>query len=161
MAMRFTKIKFDGAKMRIEYEVERADGNEPDEYTVLSVDRPMASFDAALQALAADVVAVCELPADSLDKFTVRGVSISHTNDIMGACVTALKALKTANSPLVVNTPHLPSAPYSDNPDEPVMADEMRRRLSILMDETQRYLDGERAQASLFAAEPEAVAVAV
>jgi hypothetical protein len=146
---RFTKIKYDGAKVRIEYEVER-EGKEPDEYSLFSADAPSTSFQAALGALREDVIAICELPADQMDKLHIRGVSISHTNGIMGACITALKTVQTANAPLVLNSPHLPSAPYSDNP-EPVLPPETCERLRALMAEAQKYIDGERAQGNLFA----------
>lgn len=145
---RFTKIKYDGLKVRIEYEVER-EGSEPDEYSLFSADAPATSFQAALTALREDVIAICELPAEQIDKLHIRGVSLSHTNGILGACITALKSVETANAPLVLNTPHLPSAPYSDNP-EPVLSPETRERLVLLMAEAQKYVDGERAQANLF-----------
>ena len=147
---RFSKIKYDGAKVRIEYEVDRENGNDPDEYSLFSADAPATSFHAALRALREDVIAICELPADQADKLSIRGVSLSNTNGIMGACITALKAVTTANAPLVLNTPHLPSAPYSDNP-EPVLATETVERLNVLMAEAQKYIDGERAQGDLFA----------
>jgi hypothetical protein len=150
METRFTKIKYDGSKVRIEYEVTREPGKDPDEYTVFSADAPMPSFIDAMNALAQDVIAVCELPADQIDKLKIRGVSLTHTNDILDACITALKVVKTANAPLVLNTPHLPAEGYSDNPDEPVMPSWMGARLEAVSDEAQRYIDGERAQASLF-----------
>lgn len=146
---RFTKIKYDGAKVRIEYEVER-EGKEPDEYSLFSGDAPTTAFQAALGELRQDVIAICELPLEQIDKLHIRCVSVSHTNGIMGACITALKSVQTANAPLVLNTPHLPSAPYSDNP-EPLLPAETCERIRALMAEAQKYIDGERAQGDLFA----------
>lgn len=157
--MRFTKIKYDGAKVRIEYEVPRDDGRDATAYALVCVDSPLASFTDALLALREDVIGICELPPESADKLDVRGVSLTHTNDILGACITALKKLKASDAPLVLNTPHLPEEPYGDSPSL-TMTKEMALRISILCDEASRYVDGERAQPSLFAeAEPVTVSV--
>ncbi len=144
----FTKIKYDGSKMRIEYEVERGD-SDPDEFALLSTDKPEPEFDSTLQALTQDVLAICELPAGDADKIKVRGVSLTYTNGIMGACITALKTLETANAPLVLNTPHLPSEPYSEG-DALTLDPATVGRLSALVDRANRYVDGHRAQQSLF-----------
>jgi hypothetical protein len=150
MKTRFTKIKYDGTKVRIEYTVEREKGKAPDEYALVSCDSPLPSFSEAIGALTDDVLAICELPEEQRHKIKVRGVSLTHTNDVLGACVTALKAVRAANAPLVLNTPHLPQTGYSDNADEPVMPDGMAERIAAVCAEAQRYVDGERSQASLF-----------
>lgn len=152
MSKDFTKIKFDGSKVRIEYEVERKDGGDADEYAMHSADKPLPDFDLALQALAVDVVTICELMPSDVQVLTVRGVTLTHTNGILGACITALKTLKSSNAPLVINTPHLPMEPYSDGDEmAPTMPSGMATRLAAVEAEAQRYLEGQRAQASLFA----------
>lgn len=159
--MDFTKIKFDGSKVRIEYQVERKDGGDADEYAMHSADKPLPEFDSALQALASDVVTICELVSSDVERLKVRGVTLTHTNGILGACITALKTLKSSNAPLVINTPHLPMEPYSDGDDQaPTMPSGMAERLAALEVQADRYLAGERAQASLFEAkEPVTVEV--
>lgn len=52
---RFTKIKFDGSKVRLEYQITKKDGT-PDEYVISSSDQPDRAFPTALAALAADVL---------------------------------------------------------------------------------------------------------
>ncbi len=42
MNTRFTKIKFDGQKVRVEYEVLKDGSSDPDEYSVFSADQPKA-----------------------------------------------------------------------------------------------------------------------
>lgn len=148
---RFTKIKFDGSRVSLFYEVSRKDGD-PDEFTLCCADRPAPEFDQALQALRSDVVGICELPEADQNKITVRGVTLTWAHDIRGACITALKSLKTANAPLVINTPHLPSEDYGEG-DGPVLAPATCARLDALLVQTERYLSGERAQASLFTAQ--------
>lgn len=146
--LRICKVKDDGDKVRIEYQRERADKQGYDDYSMSSVDRPTVAFTQALSALSADVVQICELPESDADKLTIRGVSVTWTSDIMGACITALKRLNTANSPLVINTPHLPSEDYGDN-DGPVLREETALRLHRLLLEAEGYIDGDRAQPSL------------
>jgi hypothetical protein len=149
---RFTKIKFDGSKMRLEYEQPRKDGD-PDEFTLLCADAPAPEFTEAFAALAQDVIAICELPSDQLSKIKVRGVTLTYSNDIMGACITALKTLKSANAPLVINTPHLPAEAYGgDDTASPTLDTATCDRLRSVCEQAARYLNGERAQASLFVA---------
>jgi hypothetical protein len=146
--IRITKIKYDEKKVRLEYERAREEGD-PDEFVLGCGDRPSRAFRDALQALAQDVNAICEF--DPPQALTVRGVSLSWTNDIMGACVTALKTLTTTNSPLVLTTPHLPSEPYGEGAGGPVMTRPMIHRLEQLIDEARRYvLGGAREQGKLF-----------
>jgi len=151
--IRITKIKYDGKKVRLEYQRIRADDADPDEFSLQASDRPARSFAEALEALAQDVVTIAELAPTDRPKITVRGVTITWTNDILGAVITALKALQTANAPLVLNTPHLPSEPYSEDGGGPLLAEATLERLQAMMHEAERYLDGERAdQGALFAA---------
>lgn len=147
---RVTKVKYDGQKVRIEYQVKRADGGDPDEFTLNSCDRPDRSLVDAMNALTTDVLTICELHDDPL-LYTIRGVTLTYTNDILGACITSLKALKTTQSPLVINTPHLPEESYSDDASAPVMHAGMADRLDALRNAAERYIDGERAQGQLFA----------
>jgi hypothetical protein len=150
--MRITKVKYDGKKVRVEYE--RGSLTDPDEFLVSCKDEPSVEFKDALQALQPDVNELCEFPIDQA--LSIRSVSYSHTNGIMGACVTALRSLKKANSPLVINTPHLPSEPYSDNADELTLDPNMTERLIHLANLAEMYVGGDaRAQASLLDAPAE------
>lgn len=145
--LRITKIKYDGKKVRIEYERGRPEG-EPDEFVLGCFDRPSRAFTDALQALGRDVNEICEF--DPPQTITVRSVSFSWTNDVMGACITGQKSLKTANSPLVITTPHLPSQPYSETGGEPLLDPDCIVRLKQLIEEGCRYiLGGSREQPNL------------
>lgn len=148
---RFTKIKFDGSKVRIEYEVTRGPGD-PDAFSVQCADMPAPEFSAALADLAQDVATICELGADSLPTLRVRGVTFTWSSGVMGACITALKTLKSANAPLVLNTPHLPEEAYGGDDASPTLDTATCRRLRALMAEAERYLNGDRAQGSLLVA---------
>lgn len=147
-----SKIKFDGTRVEIKYTVGRG-GGEPDEYELKCRDLPHPDFKVAFEALRPFVAEICEMDEDYLEKSEVRGVSISNTNGVMGACITVLKTLKTATSPLVINTPHLPSEPYNEeqNPETAkLLPKECVEAIQDLIDEAGLYVDGKRAQGSLF-----------
>lgn len=147
-----TKVKWDGSRVRIEYQKERTDGLS-DDYTLNCADRPSPAFLNAMNALADDVVEICELGIDDAKKLTVRGVTFTHTSDVFGAVITAMKKLKTANAPLVINTPHLTEEPYGEgDTSTPLLETETVDRLHMLALEAENYINGERAQGSLIVA---------
>ncbi len=146
--VRITKVKWDGKKVRIEYERLRDEGD-PDEFVIACGDEPSRAFKDALTALRLDLNTICQF--DPPIVVTIRGVSFSWTDEIMGACITALKQLTTANSPLVLTTPHVPERPYGETGGGPTMPAGMAARLETVIDEARRYiLGGAREQARLF-----------
>lgn len=144
---RISKIKYDGSKVRIEYEAERKD-KRFDEQVIASFDTPLPEFNQSLQALTEDVCTICELPSDYAGQMRISSVSISWTNDILGAVITGQRRVKTANSPVILNTPHLPCSDYGGG-DGPTLPEETLTRLERLITECERYILGERAQQDL------------
>ena len=147
---RVSKIKWNGSKVTIHYERAREAG-EPDEFSVACSERPLPSFVMALQALAVDVLTICELPANQELNLTVKGVSLSNALGVLGAVITATKALETSNAPLILNTPHLPVEAYSGdaNDTNPTLSHVTVERINALCVEALRYVDGEREQPRL------------
>jgi len=145
---RFTKIKFDGAKVRLEYQVVRPSGGDPDEYTLQCADLPLSEFTTALRALVDDVCVICEFPSSEASKVKVLGCSLTYTDGILGAVVTATKDLMISPAPLILNTPHLPEKPYSEG--GAMLPANTVRRVRALCVEAERYLNGDRQQGSLF-----------
>lgn len=149
----FDKIKFDGVRVTIKYHEGAADDPQ-NETTYTSKDAPTPEFREALQALRADVIDICELPMQ-LYALDVRSVSFSHANDILGATITALYSLSKSNAPLVINTPHKSAEPYSEGGDSSQCLDPHAvARLKRLIDRAEKYLQGARAQGTLFDAPP-------
>lgn len=160
--IRFKKIKVDKTgKVILNYdEIIRDD--HVNEYTMKCADKPRPQFQKALNGLRRHVAEICELNIppnlahpNEVANIEVRGVSLSWTDDIMGVVITALKTLRNSNSPLVLNTPHLPEEPYSEGGDESMcLTSECVDAIRNLIDEAHRYLEGDRQQLDLFI-EPE------
>ena len=152
-AIRFNKIKVDGkTRICLDYDELVGDGK-TNEYSMKCVDRARPEFYDLLQALRRHVAQICELPTKPSDiaRMEVRGISLSWTNDIMGVVITALKELKRSNSPLVINTPHMPVEPYSDDGDPTKCLDRhCVEGVENLISEARRYLEGDRAQIDIF-----------
>ena len=139
--MRFKKVRWDQKAVTLIWTTES--GTETHEHDLTSKQAPHGDLDDALQALAGDVVNVCEMDLD-LDTLRVQSVSLSFSEKtgVRGAVVTALKPVKIASSPVVLNTPHLTES--GDN-DKGVMPPSMWRRVLTIEDEARAYLDGKRA----------------
>ncbi|EMJ55946.1 hypothetical protein [Leptospira interrogans] len=157
------KPKKDGSpgKIFISYEVEVGD-EEPDEYTVSTSDLALPSFYEALADLRQDVNEICELDLDEdrVESYIhVRSISFSHPKNTTGATITALRELRNAYAPLVLNTPHkffsMPGGEESGEDEKQLLSEDTVQRLQKLQQEAIRFICGERAQPSLFP--PEAV----
>lgn len=157
---RFKKIKITSDdKLHIEYEKQNDLGTY-DEYAMKSSEEALPSMYHAFDNLIPHVVEICELPdGDNLQHvYTIKGVSFSYGGDdeVMGATITATRALKNTNAPLVLNTPHKPQYAYADGADDSnCLTSECVEDLLLLCDEAQKFLDGKRAQTSLFDEQPE------
>lgn len=149
-----TKIAWDGERVKVRFEVPRGEG--VDEFEMSCVDAPAPGLQKALCQLVGHVQEILELPADYCANLEIRGVSFSYGGEgrVMGATITALKELTTANAPLVLNTPHLASAPYNADEDPgaggPLLSDEAVEDLMQLQAEVLGYVDGQRMQGDLF-----------
>ena len=123
-----------------------------DEYSLSCEDAPAPSFDKKLQALAPDLLEICELPGSCGKGLRIQGVKFSYSgeNDVMGATITGIRKLQKSNGVLVLNTPHKPSAtPQGRHEGANVLAFPCVQRLEALIVEAKQYLRGERAQGEL------------
>jgi hypothetical protein len=148
--MKFTKIKYDGSQVSLHYvtEIKNDSGKTVAEITseFKSREKPLPEFIEAIDSLRYEVQEILSdiLKENVCDKADIRGVSLSWTNDIMGCVITALIPIQTANSPVVVNTPHLPSTDYNPNGDGPTLPFTCTAKLEILLVEAEKYFNGER-----------------
>ena len=155
MPRRFKKIKFDGVNVFIQYE----DGdNFQNEYTLKCDEKPRPEMEQAFKELAYEALLLCELPEDYLGRLEVRSVSLNYggKEETMGATISARMNLNYSNAPLNLNTPNKPVEPYSEGNYDDEMLQKMCLRpecvdkLETLIDEANYYVDGNRAQGSLF-----------
>ena len=146
--MYIKKVKLVKDKIYIEWGIENTEG-EPDEYSLKLATPALESFYDAMRNLLPHWQGLLELPASYAETAKITGVSFSWTNEIMGAVITASKTLSTADSPVALNTPHLPEAPYSDSGSNPILPKSTTEALDILHREAERYVEGERSQLAM------------
>lgn len=160
--MRIRKVKI--TKYNQIHMVYDAGPGNGDEYQFTCRDKARPEFYSALEAMAEHVIDMCELPDNYLDKITVRGVSYSWggENETMGATITAAMELEKSYQALNLVTPHKASAMYNpETPDDEkqLLTGDCIDALEHLMAECLLYIEGERAQGSLFPVEDAAVEV--
>lgn len=154
--MRFQKIKYSKGKVKIEYELLNKGKKDWDQFSLACLDEPKPEFQIALRALSKDVIEMCELPENYLKRIMVTGVSFSYGGEaeILGATIISQMTLNRSNVNLNLNTPHKPSEPYSEEGDATqCLSQDCVDRLASLELEAEEYINGNRAQGELFAAE--------
>lgn len=145
MNIRITKIKYDGGTVEIHYDILSEQGNGDDIKTILkSTDKPKEGFLKKLSALAKHVEKICQLPEGYCSFADIRGVSFNYSHEIMGAVITALIKVETANSPVCINTPFLPSEQYNEGGEAPILPYECVVDLEYLLDLAEAYVNGDR-----------------
>jgi hypothetical protein len=145
----YTKIKHTAGETTLEWQDSNA--KESVSHSLNSHEDPRPEFKTALQALTAFVCGICELPLDYTDEMTISSVTLTDHDTLGRGCVvTALKKLSRAQSPLVLNTPHVTETPAADG--QPALPGYAIDLLERLVDEAERYRKGERAQQDLFKA---------
>jgi hypothetical protein len=151
--MRFKKIKLTKeGKVQAEYEVKNQKGT-TDEYSFSCADEPKPSFQKAMDDLCQDVLEMCELPRDYLNRIHVSGISLSFggENETMGAVIIAQMILEKSNVSLNLNTPHKTTDYYGETGDpQQLLNPECVIRIETLIVEASDYVKGIRAQANLF-----------
>lgn len=144
------------SKVHIEYQVERVVNDIPDydEFILNCVDKPLPAFELAMLGLRKHVLEICEMQVDDTEimKVKVKGVSFSYSgDDVMGATISASKTLASSNAPLIINTPHKFDQPHNENQGtEMCLSDDCVSVLVELLEQAEKYLDGERAQLEMF-----------
>lgn len=151
---RIRKAKLDGSRVEITA-IETWGVSNEREWTLRCSEDPDPAFPASLKALPDEIRKLLDLPetwaAGALKVISVS-FSWSETTEVAGASICCRADLECATSPLIFNTPHLPYAQYSEGGTQPIMPDDLRELLDEVERQAERYLDGERAQADLFAA---------
>ena len=147
--MNFTKIKYNGDVVELEWGKERDDGSEVST-RFKCFDAPLEDFKKAMIAFRALVAHITDLPGEWVTDLAITGLSINTEKDgRRGLVITAMKKLPTANSPLILNTPHLRE--LVDEPPGPgFFVDGMDRAIERAEKAATEYLKGKREQVELF-----------
>ena len=144
---RITKIKMNGVSVQIQWE-ELAMDQSWAKFGMKNTDMARPEMFTAMNALATDVIDLCELPTIWKKQIEVRGVSITYTEKTWGITISAIKRLDKSKKSLVLNTPYT-SVDGCDNMELLLSANAIEH-IERLTDEAQRYIDGDRAQMKLF-----------
>lgn len=155
--MKFTKIKLKtGEKGEVELHYQNDKGEQGlDKFTFISKDEPLPSFELTMMKLRKHVLALLEMPKTDKEvkKVTVRSVSLSYAgdDDVMGAVISGIRSLEYSNGVQVLNTPYKPEEAVAENADDTnILPEECSALIYELIDEAQKYLDGERKQIEAF-----------
>lgn len=151
MEKHITKIKVKKGEYTLSWEEYNERTTEWDKHTLVCKDPPREEFKERLQVMANHVTEICEFEQGATKKIVVNGITISYSNDNNYLVIMALKELNNSKSPMVINTPARPATPNGACTKEYCMSNELSRDLSALEEEAWRYIEGDRAQASLFA----------
>jgi hypothetical protein len=143
-----TKIKHSKGETEIIWKEENGLTGESIEHKLTCSEPPRPELVDALQAFTSYVIELCELPSEYGDTLSVTGVSINENEHMgTGIVVTSLKKVSKANSPVVINTPHLSKDASCDGgPKWPVYVAGM---LDALESEATLYRQGRRSQQEL------------
>lgn len=151
--IRIKKVKYSENAGKIFMTYERAVNNQYDEYTFSSSEEAAPEFYEAFKKLIPPARLMLELP-DSFDrKLDVYGVSFNYSkDDTMGAIISAKLELENSNTSVVVNTPNKKSAPGDTDEFDAknYLTEPCVKALWALEIEARKYIDGKRAQTTLF-----------
>jgi len=141
--LKITKIKYDGSQVEIQYEIVMETTDDV-KVVLKSYDKPKDEFIQCLSSLAKFVENICQLKEGYCDEAEIRGVSLSWSHDVMGAVITALIPVDTANSPVCLNTPHLASEQYNENGQSPILPRPCTTKINQLIEHAEAYINGDR-----------------
>ena len=150
--MDITKIKYDGARAELLWEILQAKSDTVNKYSMESADQPTEAFKKALQALAPFVCDICEFEENYKAGMTIRGITCTYSSEkrVMGVMIHVVKKLPESNRVFPFNTPFLPEASPVEGGAE--LARPCAIAIRELLREAEKYINGERAQIDMFPA---------
>lgn len=152
--IRIKKVKIAEKVNKIIMTYERYVNDQYDEYTFNSSEMAAPEFYDSFKNLSEHATALCEFPAGFKDRVNVYGISFSYSgeSDVMGATMSMKVNLEYSNTDLIINTPHKKSAPDGEEEFNETMylSEQCVKALWAVEQEARKYIDGKRAQASLF-----------
>lgn len=146
---RLVKIKNKDGELSITYWKRRE--HDWDELSLKTKDPPKRELLEALSAMAEHAVEMIEAPESWADRVTVQSVKFDFTDDVQGVVITCLRKLDFHDAPMVINTPHFTSEPYSETDirEMGLYSAECAEAIEELWRRVFEFVDGDRAQAGL------------
>lgn len=151
--VRIRKIKLASKTEKIIMAYERLVKDQWDDHSFTSSQEAAPEFYDAFKAITEHVAVLCELPQEYIKRLEVYGVNYRYSGEdaVMGATMTAKMELEFSNTPLILNTPFKKSDNGGDFDEKQYLTEECVNALWELERQARLYIDGHRAQISLFA----------
>ena len=152
--MQITKVKYHGGNTEICYSVLKPNGDK-DEYSLKSSDPPLPAFRNVLLYLRVFLLRMLEMPDtdEEIKKVTVRAVKFDYGEDgTMGAVISGIRELQYSRGVMALSSPHR----FEESTDEKQLLEgKCIEHLNILLEEAEKYVNGERAQTEMKFDSPE------
>lgn len=132
------KVKITKVGISLVYD-DPAFSGEPDGVAREGKGEARPSFYKAMDALLDDVINACLLDPNGWDGADITGVTLKHLDGgDMGCVITAQNKHEELAAPIIINTPYL------------IASKSLKAKLELVQEEARDYLEGKRAQVSLF-----------
>lgn len=142
------KVKLSGGSVQVDF-IDDADGV-TNELSMTSDDTPSPDLIHAMNELVPHALRICRVAPEKGETCKATGLSLSNSNDIMGAVITVQVELSDSDSPFTFNTPHKPAQPYGGALDYGnCLSDECIKAVEKVKKEALAYIKGKRAQLDL------------
>lgn len=138
--MYILKVKHKAGETLLRYTTDGGDST----YTLESSEAPLPELNEALQALAEDVQAICELDLRTVPNITVLGITISDGEDTERLVISATMKL-TSGATMCLNTPCMPFG----SEHGPQLSSATASRVDTLCAAARAFANGARAQGEL------------
>jgi hypothetical protein len=148
--LKIKKIKMSKGSVLIDYRSPTSDGTDSNKLTLESKELPSPEFKATLQLLSNCIAKIYELPEAYAEGIEVTSATFVYKGEdgTMGCTISGKKTVNTSNSPALFNTPIVYVS--TDEGQDKAMDGKMEEILNDLQDCARDYINGARAQQTLF-----------
>ncbi len=148
MSMIIKRVKVSGGRVHVDF-VNELDGI-TNELSMASDDAPSPDLLDAMNGLTEHALSMCRVKPEKGECCKCIGLSLSNSNGIMGAVITAQVALSDSVVPFTFSTPHKPAEPYGGSLEfRDCLTCECCEAIECVIQEAMAYIKGKRAQLNL------------
>lgn len=147
--IRMLKIKVKGKFITLQWEQYQKSTSNWDEHALTSADPPRPELLDCMKKMNQHIVDICEMQASDINKVEAHSISLTYGEEGSGIVISGIKELQNNVSPLCINTPY--KAEFGpEGMEECGMSAELLEDIDKLCHEAFLYINGDRAQQSLF-----------